>query len=646
MMQTEDMNAVDQAHPQPATPPAATAASAPIILPIRQIRRDGGTQARAQLDEATVADYAEAMQAGATFPPVRTSFDGSAYWLTDGVHRIAAAERIGRTTIAVEVEQGTRRDAVLAACGANAVHGLRRSADDKERAVRTLLEDAEWGQWSYREIVRRCRVSHDFVRTVAERRGLTGRASSQKTFTTRHGTTATINTTKIAAANAARAKEPANEPQPGAIHPLIAAAKEPEPAHPTGIDWPQRFIQEPPALPVPPALLLTGWQITPPSQHLAFYVARNQRVPVSTHGFATLEEAIDAAQREQGRIEDIEALDWTIERDAADPQLLVATHPARERIGPVRSLYALHQQIVGGTTTTPEIGTWTTTVTDTDLGERVQALSAAGYEWKGASSTPDGWRHLVVRADAPDMVRQRLTVVGIDRLLELHTPPATGATGATSAERTPTTGPQAMLVPQVQTSTATPQAALVPHVLIIAGQPNPYQLPDREIVEVLGHTAEMVSCRYPDGRTVKRRQERVYCLPNPEAAQHVDAAFIRYQDTLSAIAEELRALRTYPARLAEAGGIEAAPNPLTPSVIAAPEPDGYHASSFDYALQVPRAERYRVRNYTARMFYLEGHAATITGQQGISCVPTMPPGSGWSSAAPPRPRPTPRCWPC
>ncbi len=205
------------------------------------------------------------------------------------------------------------------------------------------------------------------------------------------------------------------------------------------------------------------------------------------------------------------------------------------------------------------------------------------------------------------MVRQRLTLAGIANLLSLAQPGPAAPTSATSAA-------------PVLASTDHPRP-IVPQVLVIAGQPNPYQLPTREILDVLSHTAEMVSARRSDGTSCKRRQEKVYCLPTSEAIARVDAAFTRYQQTLSAIADELRSLGTYEARLAQAGGLEAAPNPLTPTVIFAPEPDGYHAPSFDYALKVPRAERYPVRRHTAKMLYLEGHAATISGQQGHVLCP-------------------------
>ena len=62
--------------------------------------------------------------------------------------------------IAAEVRPGNALDAITASLRANAEHGWRRSNDDKRRAVRTLLNDPEWAQWSDREISRRCGVSN------------------------------------------------------------------------------------------------------------------------------------------------------------------------------------------------------------------------------------------------------------------------------------------------------------------------------------------------------------------------------------------------------------------------------------------------------------------------------------------------------
>src|SRR4051794_18625155 len=79
--------------------------------------------------------------------PVTVYDDGERYWLVDGFHRIAAAAILGHDTIACDVRPGTLRDAVAHAVGANAAHGLRRTNDDKRRAVETLLRDPEWSRW-------------------------------------------------------------------------------------------------------------------------------------------------------------------------------------------------------------------------------------------------------------------------------------------------------------------------------------------------------------------------------------------------------------------------------------------------------------------------------------------------------------------
>ena len=84
-----------------------------IDLRIADIRTDGGTQSRVQLDWIAVSEYAAAMKDGAQFPPVVVFHDGAEYWLADGFHRVRAAENAGLDTVAADVRQGTRRDAVL-----------------------------------------------------------------------------------------------------------------------------------------------------------------------------------------------------------------------------------------------------------------------------------------------------------------------------------------------------------------------------------------------------------------------------------------------------------------------------------------------------------------------------------------------------
>lgn len=134
-----------------------------VVLKLDKINYDGSTQPRVKLDEVAVEEYAHALTEGAALPPIVLFHDGADYWLADGFHRFHAHRKIGALDIEADVRQGTRRDAVLYSVGANASHGLRRTNDDKRKAVLTLLEDEEWAKWSDREIARACGVSHPFV---------------------------------------------------------------------------------------------------------------------------------------------------------------------------------------------------------------------------------------------------------------------------------------------------------------------------------------------------------------------------------------------------------------------------------------------------------------------------------------------------
>ena len=63
----------------------------PQELLIETIRTDGGTQSRAKIDEAYVAELVETIEAGKKLPPIIVYNDGSDVWMADGFHRILAA---------------------------------------------------------------------------------------------------------------------------------------------------------------------------------------------------------------------------------------------------------------------------------------------------------------------------------------------------------------------------------------------------------------------------------------------------------------------------------------------------------------------------------------------------------------------------
>lgn len=181
------------------------------LLALEVIHLDGGTQPRAAISADVVDEYAEAMREGVAFPPVVVYNDGETYWLADGFHRYHAAQAAGLDSIRAEVKSGQLREAVLYSVSANADHGLRRTNADKRRSVLRLLEDPEWSKWSDREIARRCRVHHDLVSTLRRERSPAESASEEsgadeRTYTTKHGTTTTMNTGKIREANQRRAQ--------------------------------------------------------------------------------------------------------------------------------------------------------------------------------------------------------------------------------------------------------------------------------------------------------------------------------------------------------------------------------------------------------------------------------------------------------
>lgn len=109
------------------------------MLDISGIKTDGGTQSRASLNDGIVTEYADAMQAGAEFPPIVVFHDGSDHWLADGFHRLFAAKRAGLADIFGEVHQGTKQDALWFAIGANKANGARPSRGDIRHAIELAL---------------------------------------------------------------------------------------------------------------------------------------------------------------------------------------------------------------------------------------------------------------------------------------------------------------------------------------------------------------------------------------------------------------------------------------------------------------------------------------------------------------------------
>ena len=133
------------------------------MISLNQIKLDQKIQPRVNLSESTIKEYAEDILMGAKFPPVDLFFDGEINWLADGYHRYHAMKKAEKDSIKANIHEGKHRDAILFSVKANANHGLRRTNEDKNRAVEKLLIDPEWRQWSDVVISEHCCVSQPFV---------------------------------------------------------------------------------------------------------------------------------------------------------------------------------------------------------------------------------------------------------------------------------------------------------------------------------------------------------------------------------------------------------------------------------------------------------------------------------------------------
>ena len=132
-------------------------------LNLLNIRIDGGTQAREELNQEAVADYAEKMRDGEVFPPVSVFFDGSEYWLVDGFHRYFATKSNGKTSIDCDVQNGTLKEAVRFSWKANGKRGLPLNHNDYKKIILAMWKDEETKKMSNRQIAEYVGVSHSTV---------------------------------------------------------------------------------------------------------------------------------------------------------------------------------------------------------------------------------------------------------------------------------------------------------------------------------------------------------------------------------------------------------------------------------------------------------------------------------------------------
>ena len=165
-------------------------------LNLLNIRTDGGTQPRLELDQNLVKEYAEVMREGVVFPPVEVFHDGSVYWLVDGFHRYFGYKANGLTSIEAIVHTGTLREAQFYAWKANNKHGNRLKAEDIRAILRIMLTDEEYSKWSNNHIAKELDISSMTVGRVRVAMQEEAKTPSQTTVTyvDKHGNTTTMKT--------------------------------------------------------------------------------------------------------------------------------------------------------------------------------------------------------------------------------------------------------------------------------------------------------------------------------------------------------------------------------------------------------------------------------------------------------------------
>jgi hypothetical protein len=156
----------------PAQRAAQASPPAPVALAVADLHVDADIQPRLTLTEGVIEEYA-ILYAEADdhepLPPLDVFALDGVYYLADGFHRAAAAQRAQRPTVLCRVYQGTRQDAIRHGALANLKRGLPYSHGDRAHVLERLLQDPEVGQRSDRQLALDLGLSHMTVNRARHR---------------------------------------------------------------------------------------------------------------------------------------------------------------------------------------------------------------------------------------------------------------------------------------------------------------------------------------------------------------------------------------------------------------------------------------------------------------------------------------------
>jgi ParB-like chromosome segregation protein Spo0J len=156
-------------------------------LSIDKITCARDVQPRVKTDSTVVAEYAERIAAKNKLPPVVVYFDGEQHWLAEGFHRVAAHKKAHRTQIDCTIRKGSKSDAAWHALQSNKTHGLRRTVEDKQRAVQMAIAHPQGQELSDRAIADVVGVSATMVAKYRPKEEPTAKDGQSRTRKGRDG---------------------------------------------------------------------------------------------------------------------------------------------------------------------------------------------------------------------------------------------------------------------------------------------------------------------------------------------------------------------------------------------------------------------------------------------------------------------------
>lgn len=146
-----------------------------VLLPMKTFRSQA-------TNPETVAEYSALMERGVEFPPLTVAQVGKAgnEVLVGGAHRLAAAVKAKLEQLpVVVVECKSALDAEVLAFTDNASHGLMLSAEDKRKAILTLIQAPAMSKLSNGAIAKRLHVSDMTIKRYRDAIGTTSPKAAQ-----------------------------------------------------------------------------------------------------------------------------------------------------------------------------------------------------------------------------------------------------------------------------------------------------------------------------------------------------------------------------------------------------------------------------------------------------------------------------------